>query len=295
MSAVDSTLATPRETPPRRSYSLGRYVPLVPPLTVLLLLFAMPMGMMVGLSFQSQGGAFTLENYGRFFSDDLVLEGLLRTIVMSALVAVSVTALAYPLAYYLARSESRWRSVVFALVIAPELAGVVLRTYGWLIILEDHGFINNWLISLGVVSEPLRLSKNMFGVVIGLTHVLLPFGVLSLLPSLQGIDRNIEKSAQILGASRLAVLRHIVIPLSLPGIMSAFFIAFTLSASAYATPALIGGAGFHVMATMIYEQLLVLVDWPFAAVMANILLIIVVGIAFASSRIESRLHAKMNV
>ncbi len=190
MSAIHSALVTPRETPRRRTLSLGRYVPLVPPATVLLLLFAIPMGMMIGLSFQSRDAAFTLENYNRFFSDDLILGGLLRTIVMSVLVAASVTALAYPLAYYLARSESRWRSVVFALVIAPELAGVVLRTYGWLIILEDHGFINDALMSLGIVSEPVPLSKNMFGVVVGLTHVLLPFGVLSLLPSFQGIDRN---------------------------------------------------------------------------------------------------------
>ena len=231
----------------------------VPPATVLLLLFAMPMGMMIGLSFQSSDAAPSLWTItSRFFGDDLVLEGLLRTIVMSVLVAASVTVLAYPVAYYLARSESRWRSVVFALVIAPELAGVVLRTYGWLIILDDHGFINNALIALGLISAPLALSKNMFGVVVGLTHVVLPFGVLSLLPSFQGIDRNLEKSAQILGASRLSVLRHIILPLSVPGIMSSFFIAFTLSASAYATPALIGGAGFHVMATMIYEQLLVL-------------------------------------
>jgi putative spermidine/putrescine transport system permease protein len=295
MSVIHSTLAARREAPRRRPFSFIRYIPLVPPTTVLLLLFAMPMGMMIGLSFQSREGAVTLENYGRFFCDDLVLEGLLRTVVMSVLVAASVTVLAYPLAYYLARSASRWRSVVFALVIAPELAGVVLRTYGWLVILENHGFINNALMSLGLVSEPLPLAKSMVGVVIGLTHVLLPFGVLSLLPSFQGIDPNLEKSAQILGASRLSVLRHIIVPLSLPGILSSFFIAFTLSASAYATPALIGGAGFHVMATMIYEQLLVLVDWSFAAVMANILLIIVVGVAFASSRIESRLHGKLNV
>jgi putative spermidine/putrescine transport system permease protein len=272
------------------------YAPVAPATTVLLLLFALPMGMMIGLSFQERDAAiFTVENYERFFSDDLVLDGLLRTMVMSALVAASVTAMAYPVAYYLARSESRWRSVVFALVIAPELAGVVLRTYGWLVILDHHGFINTALISAGIISAPLALSKNMFGVVVGLTHVLLPFGVLSLLPSFQGIDRNLEKSAQILGASRLSILRHILLPLSLPGIMSSFFIAFTLSASAYATPALIGGAGFHVMATMVYEQLLILVDWPFAAVMANILLIIVVGMAFANSRVENRLHRTLNV
>ena len=184
-------------------------------------------------------------------------------------------------------------SAVFALAIAPELAGVVLRTYGWLIILEDHGFINNALIVLGVISEPLALSKNLFAVVVGLTHVLLPFGVLSLLPSIQGIDRNIEKSAQILGASRLSVLRHIILPLSVPGIISSFLIAFTLSASAYATPALIGGAGLSGPGDDDLRTAALLVDWPFAAVMANILLIIVVGIAFASSRIESRLHAKL--
>lgn len=296
MSAVDAAPAIPLKASRRRHIPFASYVPLLPAATILLLLFALPMGMMVGLSFQEREAAgFTAQNYTRFFTDDLVLDGLLRTMVMSVLVAAIVTVMAYPIAYYLARSTSRWRSAVFALVIAPELAGVVLRSYGWLIILEDHGIVNTVLMSLGIVSEPLPLAKNMFGVVVGLTHVLLPFGVLSLLPSIQGIDRNLEKSAQILGASRLSVLRHVILPLSLPGIMSSFFVAFTLSASAYATPALIGGAGFHVMATMVYEQLLILVDWPFAAVMANILLIIVLSVAFASSKAESRLHSKLNV
>lgn len=274
---------------------MAAYLPLAPATTVLLLIFALPMGMMIGLSFQeAEASIFTTANYVRFVSDDLILDGLARTMVMSALVAGSVTLMAYPVAYFLARSQSRWRSAVFALVIAPELAGVVLRTYGWLVILEHHGFINTALLSLGLIAEPLALTQNMFGVVVGLIHVLLPFGVLSLLPSFQGIDRNLEKSAQILGASKLSILRHILLPLTLPGLMSSFFIAFTLSASAYATPALIGGAGFHVMATMVYEQLLILVDWPFAAVMANVLLIIVVAIAFVSARVETRLHRKLN-
>ncbi len=296
MLTVDVAPIARPAAPKRRSFAFVTYLPLAPATTVLLLMFAVPMGMMIGLSFEnSEGTIYTTQNYARFFSDDLVLGGLLRTIVMSALVAAIVTIMACPVAYFLARSQSRWRAAVFALVIAPELAGVVLRTYGWLIILEHHGFINSALMSLGLVAEPLRLSQNMFGVVVGLTHVLLPFGVLSLLPSFQGIDQNLERSAQILGASRLSILRHILLPLALPGIMSSFFIAFTLSASAYATPALIGGAGFHVMATMIYEQLLVLVDWPFAAVMANILLILVLAIAFASTRVENRLHRKLNV
>lgn len=287
--------ATPTK-PLRTVVPVKGLLPLSAPSIVLMLFFAIPMGMMIGISFQSQAVAGpTLASYSRFFSNDLVLAGLARTVVMSGLVALSVTVIAYPLAYYLARATSRWRTVIFALAIAPELAGVVLRTYGWLIILEDRGFINSALMWAGLISEPLPLSKNLFGVVVGLTHVILPFGVLSLLTSLQGINPNLEKSARILGASRLAVIRHIVLPLSVPGIVSSLLIGFTMAASAYATPALLGGAGFKVMATMVYEQVLFYLDWPFAAVMANVLLILMLAAGFVGSRLESRLHQKLHL
>ncbi len=282
--------------PPAAGAPVKGLLPLIAPSLVLVLFFAIPMGMMIGISFQSQAeGSPTLASYSRFFSNDLVLVGLARTVVMSGLVALCVTVLAYPLAYYLARATSRWRTVIFALAIAPELAGVVLRTYGWLIILEDRGFINSALMWTGLITEPLPLSKNLFGVVVGLTHVILPFGVLSLLTSLQGINPSLEKSAQILGASRLAVIRHIILPLSVPGIVSSFLIGFTMAASAYATPALLGGAGFKVMATMVYEQVLFYLDWPFAAVMANVLLILMLAAGFVGSRLESRLHQKLHL
>ncbi|MDQ7774986.1 MAG: ABC transporter permease [Paracoccus aminovorans] len=281
---------------PARRAGLGKLIPLIPPMTVLLLFFALPMGIMIGLSFSDPAGSgWTVGNYSRFFTDSLVMGGLLRTVVMSGLVAICVTVMAYPLAYYLARSTSRWRAVVFALAIAPELAGVVLRTYGWLVILSDKGFINTSLIWLGIIAEPLPLTHNMFGVVIGLTHVVLPFGVLSLLTSIQGINPSLEKSAQILGASRLSVLRHIVLPLSVPGIVSSLLIAFTMAASAYATPALLGGAGFKVMATLVYEQVLVYIDWPFAAVIANVLLVLMLAATLFGARLEYRLHKKLHV
>lgn len=287
--------STPTKPPPAGAPVKG-LLPLIAPSLVLVLFFAIPMGMMIGISFQSQAeGSPTLASYSRFFSNDLVLAGLARTVVMSGLVALCVTVLAYPLAYYLARATSRWRTVIFALAIAPELAGVVLRTYGWLIILEDRGFINSALMWTGLITEPLPLSKNLFGVVVGLTHVILPFGVLSLLTSLQGINPSLEKSAQILGASRLAVIRHIILPLSVPGIVSSLLIGFTMAASAYATPALLGGAGFKVMATMVYEQVLFYLDWPFAAVMANVLLILMLAAGFVGSRLELRLHQKLHL
>lgn len=277
----------------RRIWSPFAYLALSPSFLGLLIFFALPMGMMIGMSFASEETlAPTLDNYARFFTDGLSIAGFCRTAIMSALVAVSVTVLGYPVAYFLARSKTRWRAIVFGLALAPELAGVVLRTYGWLIILEDRGFINDTLIHLGIIASPLPLSKNLFAVVVGLTHVVLPFGILSLMTSIQGIDPNLERAAQMLGASRLAVVRHIILPLSVPGIVSSLLISFTMAASAYATPALLGGAGFKVLATMIYEQVLFYINWPFAAVMAIALLVMMLAISFIGVRYESRLRAQ---
>ncbi|MBP1861624.1 ABC transporter permease [Rhizobium herbae] len=281
-------LTAPAAMPGAPARSSG-YLVLAPSCLVLTIFFALPMGTMIGMSFMdAQTLSPTLLNYQRFFSDGLSLAGLYRTAVMSILVAVCVTVLGYPVAYYLARSRSRWRALVFALALAPELAGVVLRTYGWLIILEDRGFINDMLINLGLIASPLPLSKNLFAVVVGLTHVVLPFGILSLTTSIQGIDPNLERAAQMLGASRLSVIRHIILPLSVPGIVSSLLISFTMAASAYATPALLGGARFKVLATMIYEQVLFYIDWGFAAVMAIALLIMMLAISFLGIRYETR-------
>jgi putative spermidine/putrescine transport system permease protein len=274
---------------PRVPARTSGYLVLAPSCFLLIIFFALPMGTMIGMSFtNAETLAPTLFHYQRFFSDGLSLSGLYRTTVMSLLVALSVTVLGYPIAYYLARSRSRWRALVFALALAPELAGVVLRTYGWLIILEDRGFINDALINLGVITSPLPLSKNLFAVVVGLTHVVLPFGILSLTTSIQGIDPNLERAAQMLGASRLSVVRHIILPLSIPGIVSSLLISFTMAASAYATPALLGGAGFKVLATMIYEQVLFYIDWRFAAVLAIALLSMMLTVSFLGIRYETR-------
>lgn len=270
------------------------FLPVLPPLVVLAIFFAIPMGMMLGLSLKSQDtGGLNLVNYSLFIKDELILAGAFRTVAVSVLVAACVTVMAYPVAYFLARSNSRGRAVVFAIAIAPELAGVVLRTYGWMIILEEHGLVNNLLLSTGLIESPLIMTKNMFGVVIGLIHVLLPFGILSIKTSIDGIDPNQERAAQVLGASRWKVIRHVVLPLATPGLVASFLIAVTLAASAYATPALLGGDGFSVLATMIYKQVLFYLNWPLAAALANILLIGVIAIAVFGGRIESRLGRKV--
>lgn len=284
--------------PARSSPAVGPthlYLALSPSILMISIFFGLPMGVMIGLSFSDPlTGLPSLASYQRFLTDGLSLPGIWRTISMSACVAVCVTVLGYPVAYYLARSRGRTRALVFALALAPELAGVVLRTYGWLIILEDRGFINDALLHLGLISSPLPLSKNMFAVVVGLTHVVLPFGILSLMTSIQGIDPNLERAAQVLGASRASVMRHVLLPLSLPGIISSLLIAFTMAASAYATPALLGGAGFKVLATMIAEQVLFYVNWPFAAVMSNALFLMMLAVSYLGIRFETRRRLRVS-
>jgi len=232
----------------------------------------------------------TLANYRKFFTDSFYLVGYWRTIQLAGAVAILVTLMGYPIAYLLARTESRLKGLLFALVLAPEISGVVLRTYGWLVILEDQGLINTLLMNLGLIEQPLRLAQSFTGVTVGLTHVLLPFGILAIYSVLQTVNPALERAAQNLGANRTQTFFRVLLPLSLPGIIGSFFLAFTIAASAYATPAILGGARFHVLATMIYRQLLYLLNWPLAAVMGMVLLISVVIIALLGNRLEARVE-----
>jgi len=280
----------------------GRFlalVPAMPPGLLILLLFLIPMAIMVGISLRPNddgmiGEGFTLGNYSLFFSESFYLRSFALTLTMAATVGGLVTVLALPIAYFLARTKSRWKTLFILLSIAPELAGAVLRTYGWLVILERDGVINQFLMTLGIISQPLPLLYSFWGVVIGMTHVLLPFGILSLYTLFQGIDPNLERASAVLGANRLRTIRSVLLPLALPGIISSFFLAFTLSASAYATPALLGGSGFAVLATLIYDEMLYLLNWPMAAALANILFVVVVLIAFLGARVEGGVNRKLH-
>jgi len=232
----------------------------------------------------------TLANYRKFFPYSLYLEGLFRTIRLAGIVALVVTVLSYPIAYFLTRTRSRFKGLLIALVLAPELSGVVLRTYGWIVILEDRGLINTVLLNLNLIERPLRLAQSFTGVALGLTHVLLPFAILAIFSTLQTIDPVLERASQNLGANRVKTFFRVLLPLSLPGVIGAFFLTFTISASAYATPAILGGSGFHVLATLIYQQLLFFLNWPLASVMSLVLLLAVLVVAMVGNRLETRVE-----
>jgi putative spermidine/putrescine transport system permease protein len=285
-------------TPRRFRFRAWSLVPAAMPLLVVFVLFMVPLVLMASFSLRPNddgliGEGWTVENYVEAATDSVTLRALARTLALAASVGILVTLLSLPVAYFLARAESRWRGVLLALSLAPELAGVVLRTYGWLVILDRNGAINQTLLGLGLISAPLPLLHSFGGVLIGMTHVLLPFGILSLYTVFQNLDPNLERAGAILGAGKLSVLFRILLPLALPGLVSAFFLSFTLTASAYATPALLGGMNFQVLATMIYGQLLDFVNWPMASVLANMLLMMVLCFALLGTRLEAGIRSRL--
>ena len=159
----------------------------------------------------------------------------------------------------------------YGIVLSPLLVGIVIRSYGWTILLGNNGLINRTLINLGVIDMPLPLMYNALGIVIALVHVFLPFMILPIMNGIQGIDPSLEAAARSLGASRFTAFRRIVLPLSMPGIQAGCILVFVLSLSAYVTPALIGGLKVKTMAVTVVDALIDTFQWPFGSALALML------------------------
>lgn len=232
-----------------------------------------------------------LTHYVAFLSDPFFLEILWRSLVISIEVTLACIVLGFPLAYWLSQLRGMARAVLYLAVLIPLLTSAVVRTFGWMILLSNNGFLNKSLMSLGLIGSPVRLMYNELGIVIALAEVLLPFMVLALDAALLNIDRQLYDAARNLGAGAVRIFFQVTLPLSLPGIISGSVLVFTLAISAYVTPALIGGPRVPVMSTTIYQQGIALLNWPFGAAIAFILLITLVILLAALSWVASR-HAR---
>lgn len=213
------------------------------------------------------GAGFTLANYTGIATDAYYLGPLLETLRLGAITAAACLALGLPLALHIHRA-GRWRGLLFALVLSPLLVGIVVRSYGWTILLGNVGVINATLISMGLIERPLPLMYNSFGIVVALTHVFLPFMVLPILSALQGIDPAVASAARSLGARPATVFRRVTLPLALPGIRSGVVLVFVLAVSAYVTPALIGGMRIQTTTLMVVDVLIDQYRWPFGSALA---------------------------
>ena len=198
-----------------------------------------------------------------------------------------------PEAYILGRMSSPWRGLFLVIVLGPLLISVVARTLGWALLFGSTGLINIALVRLGLIASPMQFMFTETGVVIGLVHVLVPFVVISVWASLQRLDPQVENAAVSLGASGLTVLRRIVLPQVMPGILSGAIVVFALAASAFATPAIIGGRRLKVASTLAYDEFLNTLNWPLGAAVAVLLLIGLAAIIVGSNRFVERRYAEV--
>jgi putative spermidine/putrescine transport system permease protein len=229
-----------------------------------------------------------LTHYVAFITDSYYLEILWRSVWIATVTTICCIVLGYPLAYMLSRSGGMFRAVLYMCLLLPLLTPTVVRTFGWMVLLSNNGFLNTTLMSMGLTDEPVRFMYSTLGIVIALTEVFLPFMVLALDAALLNIDRNLYDAARNLGAGTVRIFLKITLPLTYPGIISGSILVFSLSISAYVTPSLIGGARNPVMATLIYQQGVSLLNWPFGAAISFVLLATVMLLVAGILRLGSR-------
>src|ERR1700676_2278965 len=280
-----------RPRPVRRAWLVPAAL-LLPALLFLAVFFALPAVGLVSYSFLTQspegtmGLPATLEHYRHFFGTPLYSRVLLTTLEISLCTTGVAVLLAYPVALVMSRSAQPVRRVITMIVIAPLIVSVVVRTYGWELILGNGptGILNWLLLTTGVVKAPIRLLYTETAVVIGSLHVFFPTMVLPLASALGKIDPSLEDAARTLGATGWRTFRRITVPLSLPGLAVGCTLVFSLTAGSFVTPAILGGSGAQMLGMLVDQQILVLYDWAFGATVATMLVAIVLAVNIVSVR-----------
>jgi putative spermidine/putrescine transport system permease protein len=215
--------------------------------------------------------AVTLENYLKFFTDPFYTNILWTTLRVASICTLICLLLAFPLAYVLARTESRYKHVLLMLVVLPLFVGNAVRAAGWMTLFGSKGAFNALLLWLGLIRAPLEIMFTEKAVIIGIIAVNLPYMVLTLQSVLEGIARNLEEAAFSLGAGPWQMFRRVLWPLALPGTIAGAIFCFILAMNAYATPVLLGGPQFKMMGPLVFGQFR-LNNWPFGAAVAFVLM-----------------------
>jgi putative spermidine/putrescine transport system permease protein len=267
---------------------------LAPAVALLVIAFVLPVGMMVPGSVHQYvplvgiTSEVTIAYYVRLVTDEYYREIIGRTLALGAVVTLATLVIGYPVAFFLARTRSRWRNWLTILVVFPLLLNLVVRTFGWIALLAQNGLVNQALQALGLVPSPLKLLFNYAGLLIGLTHIFLPFIVLVLIGAIQNIPREVEDAARVLGASWGSAFLRVTLPLSAPGIVSGSILVFVLTISALVTPRLLGGPTYQVMSTLIYDEFLQRLNWPAGSAEALALTVMVLALVFVSGALGRR-------
>lgn len=266
---------------------------LAPAVLFFLFFFVIPMLVMFLQSFLENhsinSSTFTFKNYLHIFSSQYYWKVLGQTFLIGLEVTFFSLVIGYTLAYVMVRiiHNRRIRRIVYMLVLAPLFTSAIVRAFGWFVILGRQGIVNKGLMTFGFTNEPVSLLFNQTSIVIGLTHILVPFMILSITSVLQNIDISFELAARDLGASSFQSFRTIIFPLTRPGILSGSLIVFTLAVSSYVVPSVLGGGKIKVMPTLVYEEFMVRFNWAFGSALAIFMLAATLVIVVIMTRLLS--------
>jgi len=253
------------------------WILLSPALTSVALLLFVPLIFIVIYSFwlRTASGAdqvgFYLDNWREALSDPFYRDILFNTLKIAAVTTIVCAVMGYPAAYFIARSGGN-KAILLLLLMLPFWISYIIRTMSWINILGVSGAVNSTLIWLGLISEPIQMLYNETTVILGLVHFLLPFMVLNVFVSLDGIDRNLEDAACSLGATRWDSFLQVTLPLSLPGLAAGSLLCFVLGAGTYITPLVLGGPTDAMFANLVFEAIITQLDWPLGSALSLMLL-----------------------
>jgi len=217
-------------------------------------------------------GKLSAQGYASVFTDPFYALVFVRTLWIALLVTFLCLLIGYPIAYLFYRAKGRWKGAILLSVLAPLLTSTLVRTFGWMVILGREGALNQAMLAMRLIDDPIEFLFTLKGVLIGMTQVLLPYMILPLMASLETVAPVLEEAAINLGASRWQVFWKIIIPQTMPGIAGGVSLVFILAFSEFPVPALLGGATFKVLPVYIYQLMATLLDWSRGAALASVLL-----------------------
>ncbi len=255
----------------------------LPAVVFLVLFFLVPLVLMSVRSVTDPADA-GLSNYQKFFEQAAYVRVLTNTFWIAGLATVASLVIGYPFAYLMSIVPGRWAGLLLVAVLLPFWSSLLVRTFAWQVLLRDTGVINRFLLDLGVISEPLTLIRTTGGVIIGMSHILLPFMVLPIYAVMRRIDPEYGRAAANLGASPSAAFLRVFVPLSLPGVLAGCLLVFILALGFYITPALLGGLKDQMISQIIVQQIQQRLDWGFGTAMSVLLVAITLVILFIASR-----------
>lgn len=274
MTAADAAMPTVSSAGRKQSWwrrhreSASSLLLAAPALLFLAILYLLPMAMLLGQSVADG----SLVNYEKALTDGLYVGVLVDTLLIAAYVSAICLLLGYPVAYLLAVAPGAWATVGLAFVLLPFWTSILVRTYGWMVLLGRNGIINRALLDTGLIAAPLPLLNNVTGVLIGMVHVLLPYMIFPLYAVMRRMDAGLTHAAEGLGASGWQVFRRIYFPLTLPGVLAGVTLVYVLSIGFFITPALLGGGKVGMVAVLIEQQVRTFLNWGFAAALSAVLL-----------------------